>query len=512
MHTQQHDRARILVVDDKAENIHTIMHILQDRYAITAATTGQEALSMATRSPRPDLVLLDIKMPDMDGYEILQTLKSDPRTRNIPVILVTALADAVNEAYGLSLGAADYITKPVNPDLLRVRVMAQLELQRNSRAPEIFCGEEEQENSTILIVDDVSDNIHELVTALGDEFRIKAATSGREALAIVEGDDPPDLILLDILMPEMDGHETLRRIKMTKAGERIPVIFVTIVDKTVDKIRGFSLGAADYVTKPYDIDEIRARIRTHLRISHLQCAYEKAYNSLRALEEMRDNLVHMIIHDMRSLLMAISASLEMVLSEQEPPLSPTQDQMLKTAFSASQELKTMITSLLDVSRLEAGNMPLSCQSCNLEDMIREVVKKVAPLARKRTIDIVPSSEKIQARCDPDVTGRIITNLLINAIKFSPNPSTITITVSREREWARIDVADQGPGIPLDFQKKIFDKFARIEWQAKEKKFSTGLGLTFCKMAAEAQKGYIRLKSREGEGATFSLYLPLVETN
>ena len=509
--TPQHDRARILVVDDKAENIHTIMNILQDRYAITAATSGEQAIQMACRSPRPDLILLDIRMPDMDGYEVLQTLKSDPLTRDIPVILVTALTDAVDEAHGLSLGAADYITKPVNPDLLRVRVMAQLELQRHRRVSEVLAGEQEQKDSTILIVDDVSDNVHELVNALSGEFRIRVATSGKDALAIVEGGNPPDLILLDILMPEMDGHETLRRIKMTEAGERIPVIFVTVVDKTVDKLRGFSLGAADYVTKPYDIDEIRARIKTHLRISHLQSAYEKAYNSLRELEEMRDNLVHMIVHDMRSLLMAICASLEMVLLEQEPSLSTNQQQMLKTACSAGRELQTMITSLLDVSQIEAGNMPLACQSCCLEDIVEEVVEKVTPLARERTIYIAPSSEKIPARCDPDVTGRIITNLLINAIKFSPNPSRITIVISRQKQWARVDVVDQGPGIPLDFQKKIFDKFARIEWQAKGKKFSCGLGLTFCKMAAEAQDGYIRLKSREGKGSIFSLYLPLAET-
>lgn len=505
---QANDRARILAVDDVAENIHTIMNILQDRYAITAAATGQQAIKMASQFPQPDLILLDIRMPDMDGYEVLQTLKADPMTRGIPVILITALGDSMDEARGLRLGAAEYITKPINPDLLRVRVMAQLELQRYRRAPDISGLEKELKESTILIVDDVIDNVHELVTALSEEFRVKAATSGKEALAIVEGDTPPDLILLDILMPEMGGHETLRRIKMTEAGKRIPVIFVTVVDKTVDKIRGFSLGAADYVTKPYDIDEIRARIRTHLKLSHLQRAYEKAYKRLRKLEGMRESLMHMMVHDMRSLLMAVCASLELLLHEREPPFSSDQEKLIKTAFAAGQELQTMITSLLDVYQLEEGIMPLSCQSTNLKDIVLGVVEKISPLAREQSIKVTLPNEEVTAHCDPDVTGRIITNLLVNAIKFSPDRSGIEVAISMEKRWVRLDVSDHGPGIPLEYQEKIFDKFIRIESEAKEKKFSCGLGLTFCKMAAEAQKGYMRLKSREGEGSTFSLYLPM----
>ncbi len=121
-------RPRILIVDDVHENLHALMNILRDDYAIAAATSGDKAIELARREPQPDLILLDIKMPGMDGYSVLAHLKADPGTSDIPVIFVTALAESADEARGLKLGVADYITKPVNPDLLRLRVRTQLEL------------------------------------------------------------------------------------------------------------------------------------------------------------------------------------------------------------------------------------------------------------------------------------------------------------------------------------------------------------------------------------------------
>ncbi|HRP95547.1 MAG TPA: EAL domain-containing protein [Rhodocyclaceae bacterium] len=265
-------RPRILLVDDAHENLHVLMNILRDDYAIIAATNGDKALELARRAPRPDLILLDIKMPGIDGYSVLSELKIDAHTAAIPVIFVTALSDAADEALGLRLGVADYITKPINPDLVRARVRTQLELHRLRRNPVMFdvvanaeCGRA----ASLLVVDDMPENIHQLLEALKDRYRIQVASCGAKALEIVHGSNPPDLVLLDVVMPGMDGYEVCRRIKATPVGNRIPVIFVTVVDETEHKIRGFELGAADYVTKPFDIDEVHARIRTHLELARL---------------------------------------------------------------------------------------------------------------------------------------------------------------------------------------------------------------------------------------------------
>lgn len=266
-------KPRILIVDDVTENLHTLMNILRDDYAIVAATTGEKALEIAARDPVPDLILLDVKMPVMDGYEVLHHLKTNEKTADIPVIFVTALSETADEEKGLKLGVADYIVKPINSNLLKLRVLTQLELRRYRRKPERFI-EQIGLKPTLLIVDDVPENIHELIYALQDNYQIIVANNGMKALELLRSSSP-DLVLLDILMPGLDGYEVCRRMKATPEGNRIPVIFVSVIDRTVDKVRGFSIGAADYITKPFDIDEVKARIRTHLELSRLQHFFEQ---------------------------------------------------------------------------------------------------------------------------------------------------------------------------------------------------------------------------------------------
>lgn len=292
-------RPRILIVDDVHENLHALMHILRDEYAISAATRGDKAIELAQRHPQPDIILLDIKMPGMDGYSVLSALKIEPSTADIPVIFISALAEAADNARGLALGVDDYITKPINPDLLKRRIANLLELKRFRSHPMLFdiaAHADPSHSPSLLVVDDVPENIHELLEALKNEYRIMVARNGVQALAAVQGAAPPDIILLDIMMPGMDGYEVCRRIKKTFAGNRIPVIFVTVVDTSEKKVKGFELGAADYITKPFDIDEVRARIRTHLELGRLRRFLEELVAQRNAMlqlsEEKYRNLMH----------------------------------------------------------------------------------------------------------------------------------------------------------------------------------------------------------------------------
>lgn len=297
--TRTDRRPRLLIVDDASVNLHALVGMFRDDYAITAATSGRGAIEQARRTPRPDLILLDIQMPDMDGYEVLAALKQDPATAGIPVIFVTALTEAADSARGLLMGAADYITKPIDPELFRVRVRNQLELQRHRQLPasfDIALRAEAAEPSTVLVVDDVPENIHELLAALRDEFRIVVASDGGRALEIVQGAAPPDLVLLDVMMPGMDGYEVCRHIKSTQAGKRIPVMFVTVVDDPRDKVRGFALGAADYVTKPFDIEEVRARVRAHLELSSLRRFLEDLVAQRTAMLHVSEEKYRILTH------------------------------------------------------------------------------------------------------------------------------------------------------------------------------------------------------------------------
>ncbi len=300
-------RPRLLIVDDMHENLHGLMQILRDDYAILAATRGEKAIELARRAPQPDLILLDVKMPGMDGYSVLASLKAHPATAEIPVIFVTSLAEPEDEARGLKLGVAGYITKPVDPDRLRQQVSQHLTRSRHPTvAPAVAArlvppgnlpAQQDGPGAApllgdrpprLLVVDDIPENIHSLIEALKDEYQILVANSGLKALELVAGPHPPEMVLLDILMPGMDGYEVCRRIKAMPLGARIPIIFVTLVDATQDKVKGFAIGAADYITKPFDIDEVRARVRTHLELARLRNHLEELVAQRTALLEQSE--------------------------------------------------------------------------------------------------------------------------------------------------------------------------------------------------------------------------------
>ncbi len=300
-------RPRLLIVDDMHENLHGLMQILRDDYAILAATRGEKAIELARRAPQPDLILLDVKMPGMDGYSVLASLKAHPATAEIPVIFVTSLAEPEDEARGLKLGVAGYITKPVDPDRLRQQVSQHLTRSRHPTvAPAVAArlvppgnlpAQQDGPGAApllgdrpprLLVVDDIPENIHSLIEALKDEYQILVANSGPKALELVAGPHPPEMVLLDILMPGMDGYEVCRRIKAMPLGARIPIIFVTLVDATQDKVKGFAIGAADYITKPFDIDEVRARVRTHLELARLRNHLEELVAQRTALLEQSE--------------------------------------------------------------------------------------------------------------------------------------------------------------------------------------------------------------------------------
>jgi PAS domain S-box-containing protein len=281
MHSGARARPQLLIVDDQPENLHLLIEMLRDEFSLLAATSGEQALQLAHALPRPDLILLDIKMPQMDGYAVLAQLRAAAETRDIPVIFVTALADLADEARGFQLGVSDYIGKPVNPLLLKQRIRTQLELRRYRQDPPRPASAEPLPDAApplLLLVDDQPENLHLLIEQLKQDYRLLVARNGAEALAQLEAGldtgQAPDLVLLDVLMPEMDGFAVCRRIK---AGPwaHIPVIFISVVEATEDKVKSFAAGAADYVTKPFEIDEVRARIRTHLELSRLRLQLQR---------------------------------------------------------------------------------------------------------------------------------------------------------------------------------------------------------------------------------------------
>ncbi len=254
----------ILVVDDVATNIDILVTMLEGSYDVAVALSGQDALD-AVDEEMPDLIFLDIMMPDMDGYEVCRRLKANPMTAGIPIIFLSALSEASEIQKGLDLGAVDFISKPFRAEEIRAAADRWLSPD-DSRLSERSAGRPDGEQKyTVLVVDDISTNIDVLAGILEDEYIVCAANSGTEALAAI-AENPPDIVLLDIMMPEMDGYEVCQRLKSDISSRTIPVIFVTAMGEVEDEMKGFEVGAVDYITKPVSPPIVKARVRTQLEL------------------------------------------------------------------------------------------------------------------------------------------------------------------------------------------------------------------------------------------------------
>ncbi len=358
--------------------------------------------------------------------------------------------------------------------------------------------------ATIMVVDDAPENLtllRDMLSAKG--YRVVTFPGGTMALNAA-AKNPPDLILLDIVMPDMDGFEVCKRLKADDALKDIPVIFISGMNKTEDKVKAFSVGGMDYVTKPFQFEEVFARVETHIKLVRQQRELQQSYDKLRDLETLRDNLVHMIIHDMCSPLQSVLACCEMLTATQ---LDPSQLNLSTMAMNSVSGLIHMVNSLLDISRLEARQMPLNPIAWDLFEIAQAAVTSVASLAQAGNLTVRVEGHSAENAVDRDIIHRVFVNLLENAIKFSPDGATITIRLSSTEAATRAEVSDQGRGIPSEYHQKVFDKFSQVELRKQGQKHSSGLGLTFCKLAVEAHGGCIGVESEVGKGSTFWFELP-----
>jgi len=287
-------------------------------------------------------------------------------------------------------------------------------------------------------------------------------------------------------------------------------------------VKAFAAGGVDYVSKPFQPEEVLARVAIHLKLrrQRLQIEAQEAelrlkINDLRTLEKQRDELVHMIAHDMRapltSALMAtdilqqiVPGLIEAGSSEKEREMC---DKMLHAIKKASERLRVMIGSFLDVSRMESEAMPLSLEYYDLHKIVERLTLLIGPRLRDEQLLYKADPEPIMALCDGELVLRVLQNLIDNAINHAGLNAKIELMLRKEAEEVRVEVKDNGRGIPPEDQRAIFDKFNQVSMHRRGINLGSGLGLTFCKLAVESQGGRIGLTSEVGQGSTFWFTLP-----
>lgn len=357
-----------------------------------------------------------------------------------------------------------------------------------------------------MVVDDSPTNLMLLQEMLqAKNYRVLAIPDGQMALNAAIS-HPPDLILLDINLPEMNGFEVCERLKAEAALKEIPVIFITALAETADKVRAFAVGGVDYVTKPFQIEEVHVRVETHLALCRQKRELQASYDKLRELETLRDSLVHMIVHDMRSLLTVVLGRLEQT---GKLDLSERAAKNVTSALESTHWLVEMAGSLLDVSKMEASQVNLEISPVDMRELVLEAFQNIEPLQGRRRLTLNSPGEMAAIPGDAALIRRVLQNLLLNALKFTPK-ETGCITVSLTPTAAggmRVSVTDNGSGIPPEYREKVFDKFYQVVARNRGEVRSIGLGLTFCKLAVEAHHGRIGLDSIAGQGSTFWFELP-----
>lgn len=373
---------------------------------------------------------------------------------------------------------------------------------------------------SILIVDDMPINLQILTGFLKSDYRVRVATSGIKALEIALSDNVPDLILLDIVMPEINGFEICRRLKADKKTKHIPVIFITVLSDIEDKVKGFAAGGADYVTKPFQQEEVLARVRTHLKIQHQKkLLYRQALDLAEArniaeqASKAKSNFLANMSHELRSPLNTIIGFSQLMGRRNDLPQEYRENAQIIT--KSGEHLLNLINDVLDMSKIEAGRIVLNEHVFDLHYMIKDIVKMFALKAEQKNLQLF-------SQCSPEVPRyiradeiklrQVLINLLSNALKFTEKGSIgLRVSIIKNKMANLLsndllniyfEVEDTGPGIYEHDLENLFKAFVQAEAGLISQQ-GTGLGLPISKKYVRLMGGNIKVCSKKGIGTVFS---------
>lgn len=345
----------------------------------------------------------------------------------------------------------------------------------------------------ILLIDDDPDNLALLEAILEPEgYSTSRAASGAEGVRMIST-AAPDLVLLDVMMPGMDGFAVCRALREKQSSRFIPVIMVTALAEVEDRILGLEAGADDFISKPYNDDLLLAKIRSLLKIKQMRDN----------LEELRQDFHGMIVHDLRAPVHSIMGLVSLL--EENLQSDPDSARLLDMIRVSAAKIDRLITEFLELARLEAGRLKLNRRPVDLVALASAAIEQFKPIGRNRKIGFTLESSQpvIEVDGDPERLDQVFGNLLQNAVKFSPVGGGIAVRVDRIPGTVRCSVIDQGPGLPEGDRESLFEKFI----QREKSKGGVGLGLYVCKTVIEAHGGWIRAENRPGGGAVFIFELP-----
>jgi two-component system sensor histidine kinase/response regulator len=369
----------------------------------------------------------------------------------------------------------------------------------------------------ILVADDIPANVELLLDQLNSlGYDTITAVDGPTAVTATF-EQQPDLCILDVSMPAGDlgvddrstGFEVCRRIKRDPRTARIPVIFVTALNDTSDRVRAIEAGGDDFLTKPHNRLVLGARVRSLLKLKAATDALEDSLRKLRELERVRDDLMKMIVHDLKTPLTSVLATLEMLSDGDFGQVSTSQKGAIGDAESKSEDLLALIDDILEVARIEEANITLALAPMAPGALLAELVHEWGHRFQQEqtTVSVSVADDAPIFTGDKGLIKRVFSNLIQNAVTHSSSAVHLDLSARRAGHGVLFTVSDNGPGIPPEYHEVIFRKFGQVEMPRTPRTRSSGLGLTFCKLVVERHRGRIWVNSSEGKGSSFYIELP-----
>lgn len=531
--------AKILAVDDSQYILELINASLTPEHEVITADNGAEAVEMAKKTV-PDLILMDVVMPVMDGFEATRAIKNDPSTKNIPVMVLTATKGDEQVVKGLDAGADDFLEKSFTMDVLKARIRAHLRIK--ALLDNIDRGRKDQEMIADIMKDTTSSlDIYKVLHTITKKaarylnlFRCSVVRIEKEknyGVVIASSDDPDigglciqldkypeiqvamktfDVMIIDDinsspLMAEAIVPHSLRSIML------IPLIYKdelvgTMYLKGDSTKKGFSKREED-LAKMIAGSAVNA-IRNAFLYEELKKnkdELEESNRKLMELDKFRADFLAMAAHELRSPLSVVNGYIEMLIEGAAGPLSPKTMNFLTTALEGGNRLAGTVESILDITAIESGRLTLNTEEGDIIRNINKVLNFMNKQAEEKNIKLCgPSDSKpTKALFDAEKIERVLINLVSNAVKFTPPSGNITITVNGTDNEVIITISDTGCGIPQEELSQIFDDF----YKGRSREKGTGLGLSICKKLVEMHGGRIWAESREGEGSSFHFTLP-----
>lgn len=359
-----------------------------------------------------------------------------------------------------------------------------------------------QENNleTILIVDDNPINLRVIIQHLADEgYETRIAQNGLEALEQLKI-ALPDIILLDIMMPGIDGFETCVKIKQMPSAKNIPIIFMTALSETESKVKGLQLGAVDYITKPFQHEEVLARIDTHLTIRRQQ-------NALHQLNATKDRFFSIIAHDLRGVFNPLMISTDMLIKIAEKEDSSKMIKFANSVKKSTNNAYELLENLLTWSRCQRGGIDVSIEKLDIKKCIHNNLNLFIEKAKQKDISLTyDAPDELFVLADKNITDTILRNLIANALKFTHPEGKIHIYIEQKKDCIHVSVQDNGTGIEQHNLQKLFRIDSKFKKKGTANEHGTGLGLILCKELSLKNNGDIWVTSTPYKGSTFTFSL------